>query len=113
MTKKEKAELEHAKTVAALRWTGPVDRDVPITSDYRAPSEGWDYNAYNRETYRVSSTTVSHRRIDCSSGFGSQGGRALFSTRALALRAMRHDIETECAKKLRYVDQMIESDGNA
>jgi hypothetical protein len=49
-------------------------------------------------------------------GFGnatkttSQGARHLFSSRLLALRALRNDVEDDCAKRLRFVDRMIEAE---
>ena len=38
----------------------------------------------------------------------TQGSRRLYSTRLLALRALRNAVERECADRLAKVDQMIE-----
>jgi hypothetical protein len=56
----------------------------------------------------IESTSVSHRNAGSSSG--SQGGRALYSTRLLAMKALRRAMEKECARRLRMVDCMIEKE---
>lgn len=115
MTKKEQAAMQaaidRADTLAALRWTAPVRRDVDVPKD--GYSEGWDYNAYTRETRPGWSCRVSHgsgpapgkdgqRRVS-----GSQGSRRLYSTQALALAAMRHEIEQKAAADLLKIDRQI------
>ena len=115
MTKKEKAEmqtaLDRAETLAALRWTAPVQRDVGVSEN--GYSEGWDYNSYNQIVFRGWSGRVSHgkgpaptpetmRRVS-----GIQGARRLYSTEALALAAMRHDIELKAAADLLKIDRQI------
>lgn len=112
MTKKERAEFDaaimRAETLAALRWTEPVARDVPIPKD--GYSAGWDFNAHSGRVWQGWSSTVSHGEgVRKPTGYtsGSQGGRAMFSTQELALRAMRHEMEREAAQKLRHLDQSI------
>lgn len=119
MTKKEKAEyqaaLERCETLAALRWTDPVERDVPapkIESPYGTYSEGWDYNAHSQRVWLGWSGTISHGEGTApDSGIYKNGGRqnptAMFSTKALALRAMRHEIEMMSAEKLLKIDRQI------
>jgi len=34
----------------------------------------------------------------------------MFSSRMLALKAMRHQVEKECASRLRQIDKMIEKE---
>jgi len=41
-------------------------------------------------------------------GIASQRGCELFSTRLLALRALRHAVEKDSAGKLRKIDEQIE-----
>ena len=118
MTKKEKAEyqaaLERCETLAALRWTDPVERDVPAPT-YESPSgtysEGWDYNAHSKRVWIGWSGPVSHGDGPAPSGViylsGSQNPRSMFSTKVLALKAMRNEIEMMSAKNLREIDRMI------
>ena len=115
MTKKEQAAMQaaidRADTLAALRWTAPVQRDVDVPKD--GYSEGWDYNAHSREARPGWSCRVSHgsglapgkdvlRRIN-----RSQGPRRLYSTQVLALAAMRHEIEQKVAADLLKIDRQI------
>jgi len=113
MTKKEQAAMQaainRADTLAALRWTSPVLRDVDVPKD--GYSEGWDYNAWTQEVFMGWSSPVCHgtgrapetgnRRT------GSQGPRCYYSTQALALAAMRHDIEIKAAADLLKIDRRI------
>ena len=55
MTKKEKAAIQaaidRAETLASLRWTWPVVRDVGVP--LQGYSEGWDYNAHSQRLVAV------------------------------------------------------------
>lgn len=108
MTKKERAEfdaaIKRAETLAALRWTQPVARDLPRPD--RGMTSGWDFNVYSGEVFRAWSECTSHGRGPRREFSGSQNGRALFSTRALALAALRHETEAQCAESLRRIDEM-------
>lgn len=113
MTKKEKAEFEaaikRANTLSALRWTDPVEKDLPRPD--RGSTSGWDYNAYSVRVYQAWSEPVSHGDGPARNGYsGSQGGIALFSTKLLALKALRHAVECDSAEKLRKIDEMIEKE---
>ena len=111
MTKKEQAEVAALKnrlsTLAALRWTEAVDPDIPIP-DGTGLAKGWLFNGYGvwPRAEKACSSSVYH-------SFGSddktstQGARQLYSTKLLALKAMRHEIEIQCAKKLLSVDLQI------
>ena len=115
MTKKEKAEmqaaLDRAETLAALRWTAPVVRDVGVPKD--GYSEGWDYNSYSRIVFRGWSSGVTHGKGPAPTPgamrtvSASQGARRLYSTEALALAAMRHEIEQRAAADLLRIDRQI------
>ena len=113
MTKKEKAAIQaaidRAETLAALRWTWPVVRDVGVP--LQGYSEGWDYNAHIQRVWKGWSDRVAH-------GEGaapeegkyrsvSQVSRRMFSTKALALAAMRHEMEQKAAADLMRVDRQI------
>ena len=60
MTKKEQAAMEaainRAETLAALRWTAPVQRDVDVPMN--GYSEGWDYNSYSQIVFRGWSSSM-------------------------------------------------------
>jgi len=112
MTKKEReafdAALKKAEIPGALRWTTPVEKDVPI------PANGYS------QGYATYSTSVQESWSGCvSHGSGkapehgtrhysaSQGPRNLYSTKLLALRALRHNKELEAAEELWRIDRMI------
>ena len=113
MTKKEQtamqAAIDRAETLAALRWTGPVERDVDIPE--KGYSEGWDYNTYSMIVWRGWSDSVSHGKgrvpEDGKYRSGSQRGVKMFSTKARALAAMRHEMEQKAAAEILRVDRMI------
>lgn len=113
MTKKEQAEMraaiDRADTLAALRWTSPVQRDVSVPE--KGYSEGWDYNAYNKTVFREWSSRISHGTGPAPEEgrhrSANQGARRLYSTEALALAAMRHEIEQNAAADLLKIDRQI------
>jgi hypothetical protein len=113
MTKKEQAAMQaaidRAETLAALRWTNPVQRDVGVPKD--GYSEGWDCNAWSKTVFIGWSDTVSHGTGPAPEAgvhrSGSQGPRRYYSTEALALAAMRHEIELKTAAELLKIDRQI------
>ena len=118
MTKKEqaamqaamRAAIDRADTLAALRWTGPVERDVGVP--LQGYSEGWDYNAHSICVWLGWSNSVAHGTGPAPTGSdrfrsGSQGSRRMFSTQAMALAAMRHEMEQRAAAALLKVDREI------
>ena len=112
MTKKEQAEMkaaiDRADTLAALRWTAPVRRDVDVPKD--GYSEVWDYNAWTREVFLGWSSTVYHGTGSAPIAVhrtGSQQPRRYYSTQVLALAAMRHEIEQKAAADLLKIDRQI------
>ena len=116
MTKKEQAAfqaaIDRAELLAALRWTSPVEPDVPIPEKFGEYAEGWAFNTYSMIVTQAWTTTVSH-----GSGFApksssysrnaSQGAQRLYSTQAKAIQAMRHELEIQAAKKLLECDQLL------
>lgn len=101
------AAIEHAETLAALRWTEPVEKDLPIPRENF--TSGWNFNIYNGTVQQMWSSVVFHGygaepKQECSS---SQRGISLFSTKILALKALRHATECEAAEKLRRIDAAI------
>ena len=89
----------------ALRWTARVAPDV-APPESGGLSKGFLPNAYSVRVEPACSSSVSHAfgRDDRTT---SQGARWLFSTKVLALKAMRHEVEMEAAKKLHAIDELI------
>jgi hypothetical protein len=112
MTKKEQAEMkaaiDRADTLAALRWTNPVRRDVDVPQN--GYSEGWDYNAWTREVFLGWSSTFCHGTGSAPIAVhrtGSQDPRRYYSTQVRALAAMRHEVEQKAAADLLKIDRQI------
>jgi hypothetical protein len=110
MTKAEKAAFEELGVLSALRWTAPVAHDVPAPSaGSGVTTEGWSFNVHTMDVDLWWSSSGTHCRVP--KGFSAtQGGVRLFSTRLLALKACRHAMEQEFAKKLREMDKRIEEE---
>jgi hypothetical protein len=110
MNKKERETLEAALTECALRRTAPVAPDV-------APPKG---NELSTGFLHVGGMSYGRIEPACSSSINhgrgqtnrttSQGARWLYSTKLLALKALRYEVETECARKLRSIDREIEEE---
>jgi len=94
MTKKEKEYVEHleneVRLKAALRWTDPVEKDFKSGDK---DTSGWTFNSYNGEVKQSRSSTVS-----------------MYSTRLLALKAMRREMENKYSTALAKVDREIEKE---
>lgn len=111
MTKKEKAAMDaailRAETLAALRWTGPVAFDVP------APVYGEGYKTgFSIDGNPAWSNSVTHGSGQCPKvgdyyRIASQKSSAMFSTRLLALRALRHEEEKMAAAEILKIDIQI------
>lgn len=111
MNKKEQAAFEELQTRLALRFTGfePIKPDIPVPSCFQEMTKGFLFNSYSKRVEPACSTTVSHGygRDDRTS---SQNARALYSSRKLALMAMRREVEIMYAKELRQIDKQIEAE---
>lgn len=124
MNKSEKARMEaleqQLREAKALRWTDPVTPDIP-------PPEGGSmretsgFAALGSLQYgRVepaSSSCVAHGRgystraeQQKAGSSGSQRPIHLFSTKLLALRALRNSMEREAAQRIAIIDKMIEDE---
>lgn len=118
MNKKETAAFEQLqqelRLAKALRFTEPVSADVPPPSSNERGSRltvGYDYAG-------AAGTAGGRVEVACSSSnchalgrtdkTTSQGSRALYSTKLLALRALRNEIEQGCAARLAAIDKQIE-----
>lgn len=109
MTKKEKEALEAALTVAALRTTTDVSPDVPPPTG-GGLSKGFAVVGERSDYMRVEPACSSsvHHGVGHQDKTTSQNARHLYSTKMLALKALRRAIERDCAERLRRVDRMIE-----
>lgn len=127
MNKKEAAELAEAKQAArinrALRWTDPVSRDLPppqrgIGGLY-VITNGYDINSHASvpNAYKAWSSAVSNGNGHAINGerpkYASQNSRTLYSTRLLALRALRSELEMRYAKTLADIDAEIDAEAAA
>jgi adenosylmethionine-8-amino-7-oxononanoate aminotransferase len=112
MTKKEQAEFDRVvdelRLVAALRWTeAPAGPDVPPPSAFGL-TLGYLPIAVGSDSARVSeacSSAVSHGLTHTKTT--TQHPMALYSTRLMALRALRHKVELRCARQLADIDKQI------
>lgn len=113
MNKKEQAEFDAAKKAVvvarALNWTEPVAPDVPPPSWGEPLTTGYVLNTYNACVNVACSSSVSHS-IGKTDRVTSQNSRSLYSTKLLALRALRHAVEKECAEKLASIDLQIQAE---
>lgn len=115
MNKKEKELLEAALTAAALRVTADVETDVPPPSCGESGmrlSTGWMYIGERSDYAKVEpacSSAVYHG-IGHTDKTTTQRPIHLYSTKLLALKALRREVEKDCAKRLRKVDRMIEEE---
>jgi hypothetical protein len=114
MTKKEKDAFEalekRLRMVAALRWTAPSSPDVPTPE--KGSTSGWVFNAYSKNVSKAWSEPTAHGIGEFSRKeyrHASQNATRLFSTELLALRALRHAMETTAASDLAEVDRRIEA----
>lgn len=114
MTKKEKAEFDSAiysaELLAALRWTQEVNPDLPKPQNFNNHIEGWDFNAVTKKVEKYWSDSVSHGPGEsyAQKTYGSQKGMPLYSTKSLALKALRHAIELKAAQDLLAIDKRID-----
>lgn len=105
---------------AALRWTDPVAPDVPKPesgSRYRGEiSTGFivvGVGEYARAEPAWSDASTHSWGSHKYTGSASQGGRALYSSRLLALKAARHEQEQAAARRLRAIDKQIAEEERA
>jgi hypothetical protein len=121
MTKAEKAELKaitkERDMYRAMFISPPVEPDIQIPEAFTEMSRGWMYNVSlsgysdSVRAIKAASTSVSHRFGDNAWESewrnGSQNARRLYSTKALSLRAARHEASVRCAEILARVDREI------
>lgn len=92
---------------AALHWTDPAPGpDVAPPESFAALSTGFLFNAYSDRVDVACSSGISHA-VGSPDRVQSQGSRRLYSSRLLALRALRNAIERQCAERLYAIDRLI------
>lgn len=105
-------ERHNNRIAKALRYTDPVTPDLPPPEGgSMGMTHGFDIYGYGIENKiePVSSSSTSHYRYHEGSRMGgSQKSRHLFSTRLLALRAARNQVEEAAARRLAEIDAEIE-----
>ena len=110
MTKKERARIERLLTECALRRTSEVLPDVPPPKSYTDPlTVGWHFNSYTMDVRQGCSSSGYHS-IHSTTKTDSQLPKHFYSSKMLALRAMRYEIETRVARELRAADIKIEKE---
>jgi len=111
MNKKEQAYVEELETRLALRFTG----EGPLLPDVASPSpgergsrliKGFAFNGYSKRVDVACSSSV-HHSVGRDDRTDRQQPKSLYSTRKLALQAMRREMEMNFARELRAVDRMI------
>lgn len=109
MNKKEKEELERLATIAALRFTDPVEKDLHPPTDWKTIVNGYLYNSYCLRIDKACTSSLYHSNGE-HDRTRSQQPCSLYSSILLALKAMRNEVEMECASKLCKIDKMIEEE---
>lgn len=94
----------------ALRWTSPIPkRDVVSTGSDLVT--GWTYNTHTQRVDVACSDGAFHA-IGRTDKTTTQQSLAMYSTKALALRALRAALEREFAMRLEHIDRQIEAADN-
>ena len=113
MNKKEKAYLEKLEILAALKHTDGAEEDVlpPLVSFGDELTKGYTFNSYAKRVDESCSSYVSHSKIG-NTKTTNRGSISMFSTKTLAYKAMRKELELQWAKELRAIDLLIEAAKN-
>jgi hypothetical protein len=116
MTKKERTEMDdlrrQLRMAKALRWTENIEPDILPPSSFNGLSTGfvpvgiWGSHAHVEE---ACSSSIYHAVGRCDKTT-SQGSLALYSTKLLALKGLRHRMELICAGQLARIDEMIDGE---
>jgi len=113
MNKKEKAYVESLEKQLSFRLTEKVYPDVPIPGygelEINEVISGFLFNSYNQRVEESCSSSMSHAR-GRSDKTTTQNPVEQYSSKLLALKAMRFEIERDCIKELYEVDQLIKKE---
>jgi hypothetical protein len=111
MNKAEKAAMEQLEIRAALCWCDPVEFDV-IPDSYDHAVTGWVASGGGRvfegwsTANRHGEGSASPENVSWGRG-ASQGARPMYSTRQLAIKAIRYERTRSMARELMQLDRMI------
>jgi len=107
MNKKEQTRVNELETKLALRFTEKTLPDIPVPISYRELVKGYSYSSYEG-TVNKSCSSGSHHNTHRNTTTSSKGGIAQYSSKLLALKAMRNTAEMVYATRLRRIDLLIE-----
>lgn len=94
----------------ALRFTEDVTPDIAPPKSYNGDlSTGYGYNAFN-DTIAPCCSSVSSHGWNSHDKTTTQRPIFMYSTRVRALRALRREVEIQCAKRLADIDAKIEKE---
>jgi len=119
MNKAEKALLQAAQDELRMRelfaLLPRIPPDIPAPTGSCQAIEGWSFNSHRNymSVSRKYSTCSSHYTVDengAKVGPGTQGSRALYSTKELAFEAMKRDYAWNAALKLLETVKLYERD---
>lgn len=119
MNKREQAAMEELETklrlAMAFRRTERVEPDVPVPN-YGEQTSGWQYNTYRGIVVRAGSKPNSHwLGMNCddtapTAMSWSQLGIPVYSTKLLALKAMRYEVESRAEREMESIDRDIQAE---
>lgn len=121
MTKKEQVAFDALRKELALeramRYSGPVEPDVEKPENWSGLAKGWAMHAWDLNFRIEKGATTSGSHFTGESAWewsrdarsGSQQSIPLYSTRALALLAARHQIWLNAQASLARIDAEIEA----
>jgi hypothetical protein len=113
MTKKEQAEMDELRNqlakAKAFRFTEQANEDVMPPSGFEKLSTGWLFNAHSKRVDVACSSSTGHAwgQNDRTT---TQQPRRLYSTKLLALKALRYELEQKFAAELAEVDKRIQEE---
>jgi len=108
MTKKELAEVEALKTRLALRFFPKVEPDILPPTDWNEIRNGWRFNTHSKSVEKACTGANAHNDWGWDAT-RSQGATPLYSSRALAYKAMLYELSSQAASDLRSVERIMES----
>jgi len=98
---------EQRNLALALRWTEKVMPDVAKPeAGSNVKTQGFIFNCHTAQVDAMWSESTRHGRAS-SPVNGYQGSISMYSTKLLALKALRHEIEVRSAEALRDIDKRI------
>jgi len=111
MNKKEQQEMEDLKTRLSLKFTDEVKPDLmPPESRSDLIVNGYHFNSHTKIVSEACTSSTYHNVWGWDKTT-TKGAKALYSSRILAYKAMRNELELQFAKQLRTIDKKIEELG--